>query len=313
MTRKIQNPLLKNIKLRCFKAGDIYIMDKDSNVINRLDSWLSPVINSMMTYKGQRESMTDLPKTDNRLGDVYYVVSEGKQYAYNGMSWELIDDTHGDGGQSLINYKGVKDTVAELPADGNETGDAWYVTEDSSMYMWNGTSWDSLGEVTPPSTDVSWDDIKDKPDVFYVHPTSPAGAKQSGLYKIATDEDGHVVEATPVTMVDVSSVYVDDVDAGSADGRVVPNLNVVKKMLEDSGMSPDDAMQVAQQAMEIANRANQSAINAQTTADEALEATKNMTKISGGYGPPAIGGNAGDIYIDYETGDIYEFGNDGTE
>ena len=313
MTRKIQNPLLKNIKLRCFKAGDIYIMDKDSNVINRLDSWLSPVINSMMTYKGQRESMADLPKTDNRLGDVYYVVSEGKQYAYNGMSWELIDDTHGDGGHSLINYKGVKDTVTELPADGNETGDAWYVTEDSSMYMWNGTSWDSLGEVTPPSTDVSWDDIKDKPDVFYVHPTSPAGAKQSGLYKIATDEDGHVVEATPVTMVDVSSVYVDDVDAGSADGRVVPNLNVVKKMLEDSGMSPDDAMQVAQQAMEIANRANQSATNAQATADEALEATKSMTKISGGYGPPAIGGNAGDIYIDYETGDIYEFGNDGTE
>lgn len=181
------------------------------------------------------------------------------------------------------------------------------------MYMWNGTSWDSLGEVAPPATSVDWDDIVNKPETFYVHPTSPAGAKQSGLYKIATDEDGHVVEAAPVTMVDVSSIYVDDFDAGSADGRVVPNLNVVRKMLEDSGMSPDNAMQVAQQAMEIANRANQSATNAQATADEALEATKSMTKISGGYGPPAIGGNAGDIYIDYETGDIYEFGNDGTE
>lgn len=289
-------------------------MDKESKVTelndedaaNRLDSWLAPVINSFMTYKGQRDSMDDLPKTDNRLGDVYYVVSEEKQYAYNGMTWELIDDTHGDGGSELVNYKGIKETVDELPQDGNEVGDTWYVKEDSSMYMWNGSAWDSLGEVAPPSADVSWDDIKDKPDVFYVHPTSPAGAKQSGLYKIATDEDGHVVEATPVTMVDVSSVYVDDFDAGSADGRVVPNLNVVRKMLEDSGMSPDDAMQVAQQAMEIANRANQ-------TADEALEATKSMTKISGGYGPPTIGGNAGDIYIDYETGDIYEFGNDGTE
>lgn len=285
----------------------------DDDEVNRLDSWLAPVINSFMTYKGQRETMADLPKTDNELGDVYYVVSEESQYAYNGMAWELIDDTHGDGGAELVNYKGIKETVGELPQDGNEVGDTWYVKEDSSMYMWNGSAWDSLGEVTPPSTDVSWDDIKDKPDVFYVHPTSPAGAKQSGLYKIATDEDGHVVEATPVTMVDVSSVYVDDFDAGSADGRVVPNLNVVRKMLEDSGMSPDDAMQVAQQAMEIANRANQSATNAQATADEALEATKSMTKISGGYGPPTIGGNAGDIYIDYETGDIYEFGNDGTE
>lgn len=296
-------------------------MDKQSKVVelndedevNRLDSWLAPVINSFMTYKGQRETMADLPKTDNKLGDVYYVVSEESQYAYNGMNWELIDDTHGEGGSELVNYKGIKETVGELPQDGNEVGDTWYVKEDSSMYMWNGSAWDSLGEVTPPSTDVSWDDIKDKPDVFYVHPTSPAGAKQSGLYKIATDEDGHVVEATPVDMVDVSGVYVDDVDAGSADGRVVPNLNVVRKMLEDSGMSPDDAMQVAQQAMEIANRANQSATNAQATADEALEATKSMTKISGGYGPPTIGGNAGDIYIDYETGDIYEFGNDGTE
>lgn len=296
-------------------------MDKESKVtelndedaVNRLDSWLAPVINSFMTYKGQRSSMDDLPKTDNRLGDVYYVVSEEKQYAYNGMNWELIDDTHGDGGSELVNYKGIKETVGELPQDGNEVGDTWYVKEDSSMYMWNGSAWDSLGEVTPPSTDVSWDDIKDKPDVFYVHPTSPAGAKQSGLYNIATDEDGHVVEATPVTMVDVSSVYVDDFDDGSADGRMVPNLNVVRKMLEDSGMSPDDAMQVAQQAMEIANRANQSATSAQATADEALEATKSMTKISGGYGPPTIGGNAGDLYIDYETGDIYEFGNDGTE
>ena len=285
----------------------------DEDAANRLDSWLAPVINSFMTYKGQRDSMDDLPKTDNRLGDVYYVVSEEKQYAYNGMNWELIDDTHGDGGSELVNYKGIKETVGELPQDGNEVGDTWYVKEDSSMYMWNGSAWDSLGEVAPPSTDVSWDDIKDKPDVFYVHPTSPAGAKQSGLYEIATDEDGHVVEATPVTTVDVSSVYVDDFDEGSADGRMVPNLNVVRKMLEDSGMSPDDAMQVAQQAMEIANKAKESAANAQTTADEALEATKSMTKISGGYGPPTIGGNAGDLYIDYETGDIYEFGSDGTE
>lgn len=182
-------------------------MGNDSKVINRLDSWLSPVINSVMTYKGQRESMADLPKTDNRLGDVYYVISEGKQYAYNGMNWELIDDTHGEGGgQSLINYKGVKDTIAELPVDGNEIGDAWYVTEDSSMYMWNGTSWDSLGEVAPPVTSVDWDDITNKPETFYTHPASPAGAKENGFYKVAIDADGHVIEVTPVTMDDLVAI-----------------------------------------------------------------------------------------------------------
>lgn len=210
-----------------FKAGDIYIMDKDSNVINRLDSWLSPVINSMMTYKGQKESMADLPKTDNRLGDVYYVVSEGKQYAYNGMSWELIDDTHGDG-QSFVNYKGVKDTVVELPVDGNEIGDAWYVTEDSSMYMWNGTSWDSLGEVAPPATSVDWDDITNKPEVFYVHPTSPAGPKENGFYKIAIDANGHVTEVVPVTMDDLVAIGIVRLDGDKlVDGdSSVSNLSI---------------------------------------------------------------------------------------
>lgn len=204
-------------------------MDKESKSINRLDSWLSPVINSIMTYKGQKESMDDLPKTDNRLGDVYYVISEGKQYAYNGMKWELIDDTHGDGGgQSLINYKGAKDAIIDLPADSNEIGDAWYVREDSSMYMWNGTSWDSLGEISPPVTSVDWDDITNKPETFYVHPTSPAGANVNGFYKIATDEDGHVIEVVPVTMDDLVAIGIVRLDGGKlVDGdSSVSNLSI---------------------------------------------------------------------------------------
>lgn len=190
-------------------------MDKESKVTNRLDSWLSPVINSIMIYKGQIENMSDLPKIDNRLGDVYYVISEGKQYAYNGMDWELIDDTHGEGGgQLLVNYKGIKNTIADLPVDSNEIGDIWYVTEDSSMHMWNGASWDSLGEVAPPVTSVDWDDITNKPDTFYTHPTSPVGAKENGFYKIAIDANGHVIEVTPVTMNDLVEIGIVRLDEG---------------------------------------------------------------------------------------------------
>lgn len=223
----------------------------DSDTVNRLDSWLSPVINSVMTYKGQRSTMDDLPKTDNRLGDVYYVVSEEKQYAYNGMSWELIDDTHGEGSSSFVNYKGIKDTVAELPSDGNEVGDTWYVSEDSSMYLWNGTSWDSLGEVAPPATSVEWDDITGKPDVFYVHPASPAGANPKGLYEVATDEDGHIIEVGTVR-----EVHVDDIaDVASADGRLVPNVNTMKNYVESATDGIDDAVQNANDAVATANEA----------------------------------------------------------
>lgn len=124
----------------------------DDNVVNRLDSWLSPVINLAMTYKGQIESLEDLPKSDNKLGDAYYVISEGQQYAYNGVVWEVIDDTHGNGGSASI---------------------------------------------------VKWNDIVGKPDVFYVHPSSPIGAQTTGFYKIETNAEGHIVNVVPVTKQDV--------------------------------------------------------------------------------------------------------------
>ena len=148
-----------------FKAGDVF-MDKksevdDDNIVNRLDSWLSPVINLAMTYKGQIESLEDLPKSDNKLGDAYYVISEGQQYAYNGVAWEVIDDTHGNGGSASI---------------------------------------------------VKWNDIVGKPDVFYVHPSSPIGAQATGFYKIETNAEGHIVNVVPVTKQDVTSLGIPEQD-----------------------------------------------------------------------------------------------------
>lgn len=43
----------------------------------------------------------------------------------------------------------------------------------------------------------------------YVHPTSAAGAKSSGLYKVATDAQGHVTGATAVTKDDISPLESD--------------------------------------------------------------------------------------------------------
>lgn len=40
----------------------------------------------------------------------------------------------------------------------------------------------------------------------YVHPTSAAGAKASGLYKVATDAQGHVTGATAVTKEDITAL-----------------------------------------------------------------------------------------------------------
>lgn len=40
----------------------------------------------------------------------------------------------------------------------------------------------------------------------YVHPTSAAGAKASGMYKIATDANGHVTAATAVAKTDITAL-----------------------------------------------------------------------------------------------------------
>lgn len=40
----------------------------------------------------------------------------------------------------------------------------------------------------------------------YVHPTSAAGAKAAGLYKITTDANGHVIAATVVAKADITGL-----------------------------------------------------------------------------------------------------------
>lgn len=40
----------------------------------------------------------------------------------------------------------------------------------------------------------------------YVHPTSKAGAKAAGLYKITTDANGHVIAATVVAKTDITGL-----------------------------------------------------------------------------------------------------------
>lgn len=73
----------------------------------------------------------------------------------------------------------------------------------------------------------------------------------------------------------IDYIYAKDIEnVDTVDGKLVPNVNTMKEYV--SGM------------------------------------TSKLTKISGGYGPPSLGGVTGDLYIDYETGDIYEFGDNDT-
>lgn len=51
----------------------------------------------------------------------------------------------------------------------------------------------------------------------YTHPTSEAGAKAEGLYKITTDETGHVTAATEVIKTDITALGIPDKDTTYTD------------------------------------------------------------------------------------------------
>ena len=46
---------------------------------------------------------------------------------------------------TVMNYKGTKATVADLPSTGNVKGDVWHVTANGGEYAWDGTEWQELG------------------------------------------------------------------------------------------------------------------------------------------------------------------------
>lgn len=44
----------------------------------------------------------------------------------------------------VFNYKGIKSAVENLPVSGNTIGDIWYITEDGSEWVWDGSTWQEL-------------------------------------------------------------------------------------------------------------------------------------------------------------------------
>ena len=46
-----------------------------------------------------------------------------------------------------MHYKGSVQTVADLPASGNETGDFYNIIATGENYAWDGTAWDQTGSI----------------------------------------------------------------------------------------------------------------------------------------------------------------------
>ena len=72
-----------------------------------------------------------------------------------------------------IAYKGTVATVGALPPTGNNNGDAYIVTADNHIYIWNGTAWTDGGPVTTGITGPTG-------PTGSTGPTGPTGAGPTG-------------------------------------------------------------------------------------------------------------------------------------
>lgn len=104
-----------------------------------------------------------------------------------------------------INLKGSVETDSALPGEGNEVGDAYLVSEDGSLHIWNGESWTDAGSIQGPSgtsTRVSSTALEAGGATVDSSALSPASDVTTGDILVGPDGSLHQVtnvEGTTVT------------------------------------------------------------------------------------------------------------------
>lgn len=154
---------------------------------------------------------------DNLFGEASggIAMGTGATFDMGEKSVNGIVDAVGEGadGTKLVTDKAVKDAIAAieipdpLPAGGTDgqvltktaDGEAW---EDIPDYENATTEYDGLMSAADKK---KLDGISDGAN-NYVHPASAAGAKASGLYKVQTDANGHVIGAVNVAKNDITAL-----------------------------------------------------------------------------------------------------------
>lgn len=101
----------------------------------------------------------------------------------------------------VIEYNGK----SNFPEAG-ETGKIYVDTSTNKTYRWSGTSYVEISSSLALGTTSSTAFRGDYGNTAYQHATAKGSAFSSGLYKIATNAQGHVTSATAVTKSDITAL-----------------------------------------------------------------------------------------------------------
>lgn len=128
--------------------------DKIEAAIQGLDSSISSTSN---------QAITSITITDGKItASTKATIPTNTNQLTNGAGYQTASDVQSAISSAIttvMNYKGTKATVAQLPSSGNKQGDVWHVTENDGEYAWNGTTWEELGSTIDLSGYVEETDL----------------------------------------------------------------------------------------------------------------------------------------------------------
>jgi hypothetical protein len=110
-----------------------------------------------------------------------------------------------------VNLKGSVALVADLPTTGNTDRDAYIVDEDGDLYIWDGTSWYTAGQIVGPQgpTGPTGATGIQGADSFVTGPTGPTGP--SGVISVTGPITNSGTETEAVIGLDKSLITSDDI------------------------------------------------------------------------------------------------------
>lgn len=175
----------------------------DQTDLEQLQSDLTSKLTAVYRYKGTKTSYSELPQSGNEIGDVWDV-NNGMNYAWNGSDWDALGDsrievdaTLSDSSTNPVQNKVVKKAIDDVTSAQANFVSKTDLASESADGLMSSADFTKLKGIDPGANN-------------YTPPVSPAGAKTIDLYKIATNENGFVVEATAVTKEDITKLGITD-------------------------------------------------------------------------------------------------------
>ena len=134
---------------------------------------ISTVLSSVLSYKGTVATISALPSSNNKIGDVYHVTANGSEYAWDGSIWEELGSS-----VDLTDY-----------ATENWVENQGYLTEHQDIS--GKANSEDLAEV---ATSGSYNDLKDLPEILTTNDDAVMEDKVPYLFRKSPDSDRAVEE-----------------------------------------------------------------------------------------------------------------------